>query len=238
MRPAAPLLLVVLLGIGSVAAGAAPPPSADGQVDFVTNVEKAKAHLLISEELYAAGETAKAALHSSHPVQELGGRLIGPIKKVDGALGDRVRALLKKPRQAIDAKVSRPQYAALIAEVSGSLDDAVSRVIATDPRARARLRARVVDRLLEAVVEDYQEAVRSGKIAQVVEYQDAYGFLRRAHALYRDIAGIVPESTGADFAALTRGFPGVTPPPLPLPVTRVKELVARISTSLATVAGS
>jgi hypothetical protein len=236
MRLAGPLVLLVLFGIGSVSGAA--PPLVDGQIDFVTNIEKAKAHLLISEELYAAGDPAKAALHSSHPVQELGGRLIGPIKKVDGALADRVRALLKKPRQAIDAKVPRPQYTALVSEVSGSLDEAVTRVVSTDPRGRARLRARVIDRLLETVVEDYQEALKSGKIAQVVEYQDAYGFLRRAHALYRDIAGSVPESTGADFAALTRGFPGVTPPPLPLPVRRVKELVARIGTSLTTVAGN
>ena len=233
MRSAVSLVVGAVLWVGAAGVARAQSASIDDQARFVADVEQAKAHLLISQELYAAGQAPKAALHASHPVQELGNRVIGPIKNVNGALGERVRALLKKPREAVDGHVARPQYEALVTEVSGALDDAVNQVVLKDVRASVAFQAKVIGRLLDAVVEEYDEAWKSGKIAQIIEYQDAYGFFRRAHALYRTIASRLPRSSDADFAALASGFPGVSPPAAPLPLGRVKALVARISTSLA-----
>ena len=233
MRAAVPLVVGAMLWVDAASVARAQSASIDDQARFVANVEQAKAHLLISQELYATGQAPKAALHSSHPVQELGNRVIGPITKVNGALGERVRALLKRPREAVDGHVARPQYSALVTEVSGALDDAVAQVVPKDIRASFAFQAKVIGRLLDAVVEEYDEAWKSGKIAQIVEYQDACGFFRRAYALYRIIAFRLQGSSDADFAALARGFPGVSPPVAPLSLARVKALVARISTSLA-----
>lgn len=230
MRSGLLLLLAVFLGAAPAAAGLAPAPGQAAR--FVANVEEAKAHLLISRELYAAGQTAKAALHSSHPVQELGNLVIGPIRKVDPPRAEGVRALLKKPRAAIDAGVRPTAYAALVAEVSASLDEAVERTVPAELRSDRRFRARVIALLLRALVEEYDEAWKTGRIVQAVEYHDAWGFFQRAYALYREIAPGLPGSAGADFAALARGFPGVSPPPAPLPPDRVKELVARLTASL------
>ena len=46
------------------------------------NMEKCKAHLAVSAELYTKGNRA-AALHASHPpFQEIGNKVIGPASKV------------------------------------------------------------------------------------------------------------------------------------------------------------
>jgi hypothetical protein len=232
MRSVGSLLLVALAWLAGAHVAVAPPAAVDDQARFVANVDEARAHLRISQELYAAGKTAKAALHSSHPVQELGSRIFGPIKKADPGLGERVRALLKKPRQAADGKTPPAQYAALINEIEAALDEAVGRVVPKDTLASAAFQAKVIGRLLDALVEEYEEAWKAGRIAQDVEYHDAWGFFRQIKARAAKLPPDVAKAVSADVDALGRAFPGVTPPARPLPLDRVKALAAKIATAL------
>jgi hypothetical protein len=223
LRVLAPLLLL--------AASAAAEPAAD-VVRFAVDAEKARGHLLVSEQLYMLGEARAAALHAAHPVQELGNRLYGPVRRVDGPSADRLRDTLKRPGQAIEAKEPPGRYVATVASVARTLDDAVTRVAGAGVRASVGFRARVVAALLVDVAEEYEDAIKAGRIVQLVEYQDAYGFLQRAKALYESLPADARRAD-ADMRALSQALPTAREAPRsPLPAKNVKALTDRIAASL------
>jgi len=235
MRLPLPPLLAAVLWVAPAAAGAQSRAPRD-HVEFVANIEEAKAHLLISRELYAAGQASRAALHSSHPVQELGNRIIGPIAKADAALGERVRALVREPRRAIDGKAPAHRYGALITDISRALDEAVDRVVPKEVLASAAFQAGVIGRILDAVVEEYDEAWKAGMIVQVVDYQDACGMYRRVQDRVKKLPPGVARSAAADLATLGKAFPGLSPPPSPVGADRIRQLAVRISAALKSAA--
>ena len=225
-------VVVLVAGILAAAApGAAQAPPAPEAVRFAADVEKARAHLLVSEQLYVTGQARAAALHAAHPVQELGNRLIEPVRRVDAPRADRVRAALKEPGGAIDAKVPPTRYVATVASVAKTLDEAVTHVVGADARANVPFRAKVLTALLAAMADEYDEAFKDGRITQVVEYQDAYGFFRRAQALYKDLP---PEArrADADMAALSKALASREPPAVPMPAKTFRELALRIGAAL------
>ncbi len=220
------------------------PQLMDEQVKFAANAEKIKGHLLSSRELYARGEAAYAAIHAAHPVQELWSLLRDPLTQASPEFAKRVGALLEKPGQEIDAKVSTKRYEDTVRGVFAALDEAVSRVVPSEIHRSVVFQARVVLAILEDVAEEYEEGFKEGKITQVVEYQDAYGFFRRTQTLYRSIAGPLrkkaPEAANEiekSLAALSKGFAGVMPPATPLPAEQIKKEVLRVSTELSKVSG-
>jgi hypothetical protein len=210
----------------------------DAQVTFAANIEKCKAHLAVSAELYAKGDRA-AALHASHPIQEIGNKVIGPAAKVSAELGDKVRAALRRPSADLKGTTSPPQYAQVVREAAATLDEAVDRVVPKERRTSLSFRARVLAELLLGVVTEYQEAYKAGKITQAVEYQDAYAFFRRAQAVHRDLAPALRTKNPAlaseldgQMAALAQTLPGLTPPPSPMPADRMQATVAALAKSL------
>jgi len=224
----------LVLGIGlaiALPAVAAAQPQADA-VRFAADVERARGHLLVSEQLYMLGQAGAAALHAAHPVQELGNRLIGPVRRVDAARADRLREALKEPGRAIEAKESPSRYVAMVVSVGKTLDEAVTLVVGQKRRASVGFRARVIAALLGSVAEEYEEAFKDGRITQLVEYQDAYGFFRRARTLYealpRDFRRV-----DVDIALLSNALPSSREPPSsPTPPKTVRELTERIRTFL------
>jgi hypothetical protein len=101
----------------------------ENQARFVADVEQAKGHLMASREVRALGEAVRAGVHASHPIQELGQRVFGPIKAADPALGERAHSLLKQVGRA-------------------------------DPAFQARVRRHLVD----AIAEEYEEAIAQGQL--------------------------------------------------------------------------
>ena len=142
-RAVGPFLLGLLLP------GAAAVAQEDPLVVFAANMEKCKAHLAVSAELYAKGDRA-AALHASHPIQEIGNKVIGPAAKVSPELGDTVRAALRRPSADLAGTTSPAQYERVVRETAATLDEAVGRVVPKERRSSLGFRARVVaDVLLE-----------------------------------------------------------------------------------------
>lgn len=222
--------LALLCGLGLAASAAAQPPA--DNVRFAVDVEKARGHLLVSEQLYMLGQPRAASLHAAHPVQELGNRLIAPVRRIDAARADRLREALKEPGRAIEAKVPPAKYVATVASVAKTLDEAVTAVVGAHARAAAGFRTTVIAALLEAVAEEYEESYKDGRITQLVEYQDAYGFFRRAKTLY-DALPAESRRSDADMTALGKSFPSSREPPkTPTPPTKMKELATRIGSTL------
>jgi hypothetical protein len=176
----------------------------------------------------AQAEDAQAALHASHPFQEIGNKVIGPASKVSADLGDKVRAALRRPSADLKGTTPPPQYEQAVREAMTTLDGAVERVVPKERRT-SLVRARVLADLLLGVASEYEEAYKAGKITQRVEYQDAYAFLRRAQAVHRDLAPSLrakgparARELDAQLAALARALPGLTPPASPMSAERMQ----------------
>jgi hypothetical protein len=223
------VLVAAMLAVAAPTLVSAQPPA--DPVRFAADVEKARAHLLVSEELYAAGQAGPAGLHAAHPIHELGNRLVAPLRRVHAAAGDRLRDTLKEPGRAIEAKVPPAQYGTTVADVGRALDDAVTRVVGADTRATPAFRAGVIAVLLDGLADEYDESFKDGRITQAVEYQDAYGFFRRARTLY-DALPTDARRADADMAALGKAFASREPPKTPMPAKTVKDLTQRIGTTL------
>jgi hypothetical protein len=61
----------------------------------------------VSEQLYMLDEARAAALHTAHPVQELGNRLYGPVRRVDGPSADREGPSAPLPSKNVKALTDR-----------------------------------------------------------------------------------------------------------------------------------
>ena len=224
---------VVVLLDGALAAAhsvIAQSPSPD-MVRFAADVEKARAHLLVSEQLYATGQARTAALHAAHPVQELGNRLIGPVRRVDTARADRLREALKDPGRVIEAAAPATRYAATVVSLTKALDDAVTRVVGAEARWDVALRSRVLAALLDGMADEYDEAYKEGRITQVVEYQDAYGFFQRVQALYKELPADARRAD-LEMATLARALSSREPPVTPMAASALRETARRAASAL------
>ena len=228
-------MLAVLVVVFAVAAPATPQAHAR----FVGAVEQAKAHLLVCGELYAGGQAREAALHASHPVQEIGGRIYAPVKRVDATLGERVQAALKRPRRDVDAKTAPAELQRTLDATVALLDEAVARVVPSALAGTAGFKAAVLREMLTGLEKEYDEAYKEGAITQLVEYHDAYGFFARGRSLYRDLAPALRQVSASSaaiaeqrMAVLARAFPGLTPPASPMSLATLREHLAALSRAL------
>jgi len=220
-------------------AAAGPAAGSEAQVRFTAAVEQAKAHLLLCRELYGARQVREAALHASHPVQELGGKIFGPIKRADAALGERVQTALKQPRRDVDAKVPRADFERNLDATVALLDEAVARVVPAAVTGGLSFKLAVLREMFAGLEKEYGEAEKKGKITQIVEYHDAYAFSARIQALYRDLAPALRQASAPTpavveerLALLARGFPGLTPPTSPIPMATLHEHLVAIARAL------
>jgi hypothetical protein len=230
-----------LVAVCVVLAVAGRAAAQDALVAFAVTLEEAKGHLVVSQELYAAGQRGRAALHAGHPVQEIGNRLIGPVRRVDPALADGVRAALKAPGRDLDQKVPAARYAETVAATLARLDAAMERVVPAASRADPGFQARVLAGLLRALAREYAEGVQDGRVTQVVEYQDAYGFFGRAQILARTLGPAARAKDAAaaqrvddELATLARTFSAVGGPAVTLTVPQLQARVATLVSALET----
>ena len=233
---------MLALVLAAALAVAGPSTPLDGHARFAAAVEQAKAHLAVCRELYAAGETGEAALHASHPVQEIGGRIFGPVKRVDAALGERVQEALKQPRRDIDRKVKAAGLERTLDATVALLDESVRRVVPPAVERSLAFKMAVVREMLTGLEKEYDEAYKSGWITQMVEYHDAYAFFLRIQTLYRALAPALVDASSSTvtvvderMAALARAFPGLTPPTPPMTMDTLRTHLAAVSKALAAV---
>jgi hypothetical protein len=211
----------------------------DEAVAFVAAVEQAKGHLLASREVYRRGQRVRADVHASHPIQELGYRLWRPVTKVDPELGARVQGAFKEPGRAVAARVPSREYDAVVDRTLALLDRAVERVAPAPVRGDPRFQTQVIQALLVAIDEEYEEAVAEGRVVLEIEYQDAWGFFQRLRALWpplrRQLSGPAAGTVAtvdAQMGVLATAFASIDTPATPVAVDRVKGALDAIAAAL------
>ena len=201
------------------------------------DIEMMKGHLIAAGENYKMGEITRARAHASHPMQEHHGALPKHHPTLEKALRQNLTELYREVRPGGDVQA----YAKKVQETFILLDQSVKALIPAEVLQNANFKIALLARLLEAVEGEYEEAVQEGKVVNLEEYQDAYGFLQRAKVLALDLLGRLKAEDrrwmGSLMTELEEAIPSITPPSPPVAPERVREKVSALEEILKRAAG-
>jgi len=152
----------------------------EGDAEFLAALGYIEGHLRAGIALYEAGEGHMAGTHMKHPGDEIY-RDLEPGLKERGAEG--FDSELAELAAAVEGGASVDDAKAALAEVLHEVEEAREH---TGGGAAARLRS--IALITREAAHEYEEAVEGGKIAELHEYQDAWGFLEAARAMADELA--------------------------------------------------
>ncbi|WP_347312443.1 hypothetical protein [Defluviimonas sp. SAOS-178_SWC] len=153
----------------------------DEVVDFLMDLGLIEGHLRAGVALYRAGLADQAATHMKHPQDEIYDELSYHLADF-GAEGfaEELTALAEaveggKPAEAVEAAL-----ADVLKEIEEARDHA---------KASEAAEAQAMVAILRHAADEYGEGVKDGKIAELHEYQDAWGFVEVVRAQAAHMAG-------------------------------------------------
>ncbi|MGO4573457.1 hypothetical protein [Microvirga sp. 2TAF3] len=219
-------------GHGGEAAKSKPPAAMGGEGDeggaggaklepslhLYRGVELIRGHLLVGGELVETGRWAEALPHFLHPEEEIYGSLRDDLKTFGVAP---FQVALKSLSQAVKAK-NKEAYVRARAALDERLAAAESAVRAKEANGTYFTLETALE-VLQQAADEYGHAIEKGRIANVVEYQDARGFVLEVDRLVGTAMNDVA-AKNADAAKVIRAsldelksiFPSVTPPQQPV----------------------
>jgi hypothetical protein len=229
-------------GSGSGADGARTGTTAEA-IAFGEALAQIRGHHLVSLELYRAGDDKGAALHAGHPVSELLASVRGELDQHHRSLGAQLESALQTGVSAIQDDVSAQDLARSYERAAAATRRAEDAVV--EDSDDAAYRGSVVAALLSTAGHEYDEAVRGSGIDLVVEYQDAYAFVREAERLYGEIATDVrnrapeeAEEIDDAFARLRSALRSPRPPASPADVLEVESAAELVGHELEETMGA
>ncbi|PVE21460.1 hypothetical protein DC522_26530 [Microvirga sp. KLBC 81] len=188
------------------------------QLHLYRGIEMIRGHLLVGNELIEAGRWADALPHFLHPEEEIYAGLREDLKTFNVAP---FQAALKSLSQTVKAK-NKDAYT----RARAALDE---RLAAAETAVRAKqtngtyFTLETVLEVLQQAADEYGEAIEKNRIANVVEYQDARGFVFEADRLVGTVMqdastknADAAKALKASLDELKAVFPAVTPPKQPV----------------------
>lgn len=206
---------------------------ADARIRLLRDLGLIHGHLLVGNELVAAGRWDEALPHFLHPTEEIYDKIeryltLHRVPAFDGQL--------KALAQTVRAQRAGAYQQALkvVNERLQATFEAFRKYM--QPLPRITLLAAV--ELLKAAAGEYQSAIEGGVFAKPVEYQDSRGFVLHAEAMIdrvsRDLARTNAQALAqirADLVSLKAAWPSPMPPPSPvIAPPAVSAIVAAIET--------
>lgn len=177
-----------------------------------------RGHLLVGNELIETGRWADALPHFLHPEEEIYASLRDDLKAFNIAP---FQAALKSLSQTVKAK-NKDAYARARAVLDERLAAAETAVRAKEAQELSFTLEAALE-VLQQAADEYEKAIEKNRIANVVEYQDARGFVFEADRLVRTVmqeAGAknaeAAKALKASLDDLKAVFPAVTPPKQPV----------------------
>jgi hypothetical protein len=224
------LLLARAAPIGAAAAGM------ERDVRTAATLEMMKGHLTAALENATHGQTPLAQAHAAHPLQEDYPELPDALAREHPALDGQLREALTRLPQGLGSQATGANVAQQVKAASELLDQAAGALISAETRRTPAFQAGVLSALLDSIAEEYAEAVQDGKVVNLAEYQDAFGFLQRARALHEPLAGRLPAEDRPRlqtlWKALEDAMPGVMPPASPASSEAVEGHVTALTAAL------
>src|SRR5574341_791362 len=189
--------------------------SEDEHVEFAANIEFMRGHFIYAIADKQQNELVLAKAHAGHPISELYALIDAELEEHDKELNSSLNnALEQLPRQV--ELLTTTQFATEVTKIEAMLDDALKAVVPQAKRDDHAFWIKVTIKLLETAVEEYHEGVSDGKVQEMVEYQDAQGFVARADAIFMNIASKIDEHEQEEieefFADLKNGMESAQEP--------------------------
>jgi hypothetical protein len=188
------------------------------QLHLYRGIEMIRGHLIVGNELIEAGRWAEALPHFLHPEEEIYASLRDDLKAFNVAP---FQAALKSLSQTVKAK-NKDAYTRARAALDERLAAAETAVRAKETNGTYFTLETALE-VLQQAADEYAEAIEKNRIANVVEYQDARGFVFEADRLVgtvmQNASGKNADATKALKASLDELkalFPAVMPPKQPV----------------------
>jgi hypothetical protein len=159
-------------------------------LEFVYYIEQMKGHLEQSVINKENGNNTLTQAHIQHPIVEIYDSIEVQLASVDSNHNTLLLNSLKelsKNAHALDLS----QFEEETYEVNQILNKAIDLIV---PEDNSTLNLIVTSWLLDAANAEYESGVRNGNIIQIVEYQDAIGFISRSESLLNDTLPILNQS--------------------------------------------
>jgi hypothetical protein len=147
-------------------------------IRFYRDIGLIRGHLLIGNELVEAGRWAEALPHILQPTEEIYPGMRDDLKSFGVAP---FQTALKALAQTVKAK-NKEAYGRARATLAERLDAAENAVRSKESDVPSFTLETVME-MLQTASDEYEEAIEKGRIANVVEYQDARGFVFEADRL-------------------------------------------------------
>lgn len=175
----------------------------DEDVSFVSNVEMIRGHIMMAVDNKEKNNIEFAQAHSTHPIAELYSLIESEIGESDEQLNAQLKTSLTDLSKKAES-LSAADFKNEADRINSILDDAVGQVVAAPKRADVKFNAQVINSLLSTIKDEYEEAVKDGKIVAMIEYHDAQSFRIRAEAIFNSTASkLAEEESGAAKALFT-----------------------------------
>jgi hypothetical protein len=152
------------------------------QIEYVYNIEQMKGHLeqaILNKE---NGNNTLTRAHILHPIVEIYDFIEAPLVTVDSNLNHTLYTSLNALSQNVE-KLNVSKFTEETEKSNNMLNDAIKLVV---PQKNSTLNLIVASWLFDIANTEYEGGVRDGKVIEIVEYQDADGFISRAESLVKD----------------------------------------------------
>lgn len=152
------------------------------QIEYVYNIEQMKGHLeqaILNKE---NGNNTLTRAHILHPIVEIYDFIEAPLVTVDSNLNHTLYTSLNALSQNVE-KLNVSKFTEETEKSNKMLNDAIKLVV---PQKNSTLNLIVASWLFDIAITEYEGGVRDGKVIEIVEYQDADGFISRAESLVKD----------------------------------------------------
>lgn len=204
-------------------------------VNYMTALGLMKGHLIVAEELMAAGNYEQAVPHIEHPVEELYSDIETelPARNVPD-----FRSTLNELTDVAKTAPDSPEVATLFTESLNSIEEAMV-AVPEEQRQSPEVVMDVIVQMLQTAAAEYEAAIANDRFVEIVEYQDSRGFVLYGEELYQNIADTMSQENPEDhqvivdsFAELKTAWPSIDPPAAPIvSPAEVNSLVSQIEMS-------
>ena len=188
--------------------------SVQTDLDVLVVLGQMQGHLLVAQELLEQQQFSAAEPHVGHPIDELYGALEPALKsrRISTFL-----ATLEELRQQVRLNPQASATAVKLTKAQQAIA-AVAEALPGGGATNTGTVTAVVRQLAETAVEEYGAAIAGDQVVEVIEYQDARGFLQEAQRLLSKAVASQPTAASQlsaqqqKITAMLQAFPTVMPP--------------------------
>jgi hypothetical protein len=172
---------------------------------FVSNIEQIRGHIeqaIVNKE---ADNNTLAKAHTLHPIEEVYSGIAAEISSTDPNLNQSLSSSLNELPNMVDNSTVE-DFKIRAGDLSGLLNETVSKVVPTEQINNATFNLMVVADLLSVADVEYKEAVENATIKEIVEYQDGQAFILRAQSVFNQTAPMIPQEESAEVEEINSFF--------------------------------